>query len=207
MLDKHIIGNILIDLSVDKVKRRLSIKKARLDKEIETAIEEVRTYSQTNVVISEFVIDAITEESIIFNRGKRIESKNIAKLLENSNRIYIFAVTLGIDVDNRIEFYFKNRNESKGLILDAAASEYVEAVVSFTHNFLKNRAKRFQGSITPRFSPGYGDLSLDNQRLILKLAGARKIGIKLLSPSMIMIPRKSVTAICGMDKIFDKDKK
>jgi len=50
--------------------------------------------------------------------------------------------------------------------------------------------------LTPRFSPGYGDLSLDHQKGLLKYVEADKIGISL-SETMVMLPEKSITAVIG----------
>ena len=53
-------------------------------------------------------------------------------------------------------------------------------------------------TLTPRFSPGYGDLSLDLQTDLIRITEAQKhIGITL-SENLIMIPTKSVTAIIGI---------
>ena len=49
----------------------------------------------------------------------------------------------------------------------------------------------------PRFSPGYGDLSLEVQKEIFSLLDCpRKIGVSL-GDSLLMTPSKSVTAIIG----------
>ena len=51
----------------------------------------------------------------------------------------------------------------------------------------------------PRFSPGYGDLSLDTQKKLLSaLDSQRKIGITL-TESLLMLPTKSVSAIIGLE--------
>ena len=50
----------------------------------------------------------------------------------------------------------------------------------------------------PRFSPGYGDLSLEMQRDIFRVLDCpRKIGLTL-NESLLMSPSKSVTAIIGI---------
>lgn len=48
-----------------------------------------------------------------------------------------------------------------------------------------------------RFSPGYGDWPLDSQAEMLRLATASQIGLNLTS-SLMLTPRKSVTAIIGL---------
>ena len=48
-----------------------------------------------------------------------------------------------------------------------------------------------------RFSPGYGDWPLEQQPELLRLAHADKIGVSL-SSSLMLMPRKSITAIIGL---------
>ena len=51
-----------------------------------------------------------------------------------------------------------------------------------------------------RFSPGYGDFTLKHQRDILDFLSAdRLLGIKL-GDNLIMTPRKTITAICGVQR-------
>jgi len=50
----------------------------------------------------------------------------------------------------------------------------------------------------PRFSPGYGDMGIENQTKVLKVLSADKtLGITLNS-SYFMTPIKSITAIMGV---------
>jgi cobalamin-dependent methionine synthase I len=48
-----------------------------------------------------------------------------------------------------------------------------------------------------RFSPGYGDWAIQNQKDFLQWLGADKLGITL-APSLQMMPRKSVSALLGI---------
>ena len=53
-------------------------------------------------------------------------------------------------------------------------------------------------SLVTRYSPGYGDLPLSIQRPLLDLLNAqRAIGLTL-TPTNLMVPRKSVTAVMGV---------
>ena len=52
--------------------------------------------------------------------------------------------------------------------------------------------------LTDRFSPGYGDMPLDDQHALFRILNvSRRIGISL-SESGLMIPQKSVTALIGV---------
>ena len=52
----------------------------------------------------------------------------------------------------------------------------------------------------PRFSPGYGDLPLDAQKMIFSILSPEKhIGLTL-NASLMLSPTKSVTAFVGIAK-------
>ncbi len=120
------------------------------------------------------------------------QSFNLEKNLSGCKEAYIFAATTGIAVDRLIMKYSKTE-PSKSVVIDAIGSAAVEGWCN------KINAEMQEGKTTkPRFSPGYGDMALDNQKTILEFLDAyRKIGISL-SDSLMMSPTKSVTAIVGI---------
>jgi len=55
-------------------------------------------------------------------------------------------------------------------------------------------------TLRPRRSPGYGDLPLELSREIIeKLDATKRIGVSL-TESLLLVPSKSVTAICEVDR-------
>jgi len=101
-------------------------------------------------------------------------------------------LTLGYEVD-RLILSTGVVSPAKGFILDAVASAYAEALADYVSTFLQKDKK-----LRARYSPGYGDLSLDIQAAVLNALNADKIlGIKL-GTNFLMTPRKSVTAIQGV---------
>jgi cobalamin-dependent methionine synthase I len=56
------------------------------------------------------------------------------------------------------------------------------------------------GSLTRRFSPGYGDLPLEFQKTVFLLLNPEKYIGLTLSESLLMTPIKSVSAIIGIHK-------
>ncbi len=58
-------------------------------------------------------------------------------------------------------------------------------------------------SLTHRFSPGYGDLSMSvTEEILAVLDAGRRIGVSV-TKSLMMTPMKSVTAIIGITHISD----
>ena len=123
----------------------------------------------------------------------KIYSKNLAKCLFGCTRAIVFCATVGPRVD-RLILKYSSILPSVALTVDAIATERVEALCDAFCDELRQSGV----ALTPRFSPGYGDLPLIHQRDIfcaLDLPG--KIGVTL-NESLLMSPSKSVTAIAGI---------
>jgi cobalamin-dependent methionine synthase I len=107
------------------------------------------------------------------------------------------AVSLGLEVDKHIAFYSRT-DLTKGLIFDACAVAAVEALCDMVQEEIEEKAKSMGLVITSRYSPGYGDFPIDLQKEIAEvLKTYKKIGLAVNEHSL-MIPRKSVTAVIGM---------
>lgn len=127
----------------------------------------------------------------------RIESKNLAKNLSDCGRSIVFAATIGIGIDRLISKYSR-LSPSKALCLQAIGAERVEALCD---DFCKKIEKEYKingENLKPRFSPGYGDLPLETQKMIFSLLDCpKRIGVSL-GESLLMSPSKSVTAFVGI---------
>ena len=74
-----------------------------------------------------------------------------------------------------------------------------DAAMNWINNFIRGQLSRGAERLTKqRFSPGYGDLGLENQNVIHSLLDLGRLGITLSSRCML-IPEKSVTAIAGIE--------
>ena len=104
------------------------------------------------------------------------------------------AATLGLETDRLLQ-RTQLQNMALAAMVDACASAAVEDVCS---RLCEEIEKKVAGSLTRRFSPGYGDLPLTLQRDFIRLVDApRKIGLTL-TESCMLAPQKSVTAVLGV---------
>jgi len=126
-----------------------------------------------------------------------ISGEKIRKHLTQAAKVIILAVTIGEAIEKRITAYFKEGEYSYSLLLDAAATTAVEQTADEVEKTIKQyiTAKGYQ--TIWRFSPGYGDWDIRFQPEMLRLSGAKDIGINL-TESMMLMPRKSITAIIGL---------
>ncbi|MBR2634670.1 MAG: Vitamin B12 dependent methionine synthase activation subunit [Clostridia bacterium] len=123
-----------------------------------------------------------------------LRSEKLSLRLQNCTEGIVFAATVGFEIDRLIAKYSRI-SPARGLMLQAIGSERVEALCDA---FCEEMAVSEKKELTPRFSPGYGDLPLEAQRKVdsvLNLSGT--VGI-YLNESLLMSPSKSVTAFLGI---------
>lgn len=129
--------------------------------------------------------------------GGYIYSENIARLTARSDECIVLAATLGHEVDRQISA-FQRKNMLDGLALDACASVRIDDFVDAETRRVIVPSLHDGERLTSRFSPGYGDLSMNVTEDIITILNAQKrIGLSV-TRSMMMSPIKSITAIIGL---------
>ena len=148
------------------------------------------------VVCAEFQISC--GEEMIDLGFTKTKSRDLRRLLsDNCNSIVLFAATLGIGIDRLLLKYSKT-SPAKALCLQAIGAERTEALCNAFSLDLKEKFAPLGYSLTPRFSPGYGDLPLSIQRDVFSALECEKHLGLTLNDSLLMSPTKSVTAIIGI---------
>lgn len=139
---------------------------------------------------------SVSSESVDFG-FVALGSEGLAKNLAGCHKALVFAATIGIEMDRLISKYSR-LSPSKALCFQAIGAERIESLCnSFNYEIADEFLSKGLHS-RPRFSPGYGDLSLELQRNIFAVLDCpRKIGLSL-NESLLMSPSKSVTAIIGL---------
>ena len=90
---------------------------------------------------------------------------------------------------------------SKAVVFQAVSVAFLEEFCDEKNRELKEEYQKQGRYLRPRFSPGYGDFSLECQRqLVSALDLGRRIGVTL-TDSLLMAPSKSITAVIGISDI------
>lgn len=128
----------------------------------------------------------------------RPQGKDVRALLAGCEAVVFFAATLGAEAEALLR-RAQITDMSDAVILDACGSAAIENVCD---NFCADLAAEEAPLIpTDRFSPGYGDLPFAQQPDFCRLLDVgRRIGVTL-SPSGLMLPQKSVTALVGLSPV------
>ncbi len=149
-------------ISLDEVLRYLGYNgqdiSSQLMENIKSCIDKVISICTPRCVCSEFDILHNKDGINLKNTSLILPGKDINKLLNNCKSCYIFAATIGSEID-RVLSYYQNIDMAKAVIMDAAATAGIEALCDDIQNQLENIAKKRNLLITWRFSCGYGDLT------------------------------------------------
>ena len=129
------------------------------------------------------------------------KSQKLLNHLKNSTSVILFSATLGRGVDDLIHKYSAD-DIAMAAVVQAVSSSMVESLCDIACDELKEQIK---GEHRPRFSPGYGDLSIIQQKeFFFLLPVEEKMGVSL-TESFMMMPTKTVTAFIGVIKKDDSD--
>lgn len=128
-----------------------------------------------------------------------VKSKDLLVNLKGCSEAVIFAATIGIYTDRQIQKE-SILSPARACVYQAVGATVIEAVCDAFNEYVRCEEMSKGNCLRPRFSPGYGDVSLEIQKDIHKELNCAKMAGITLTDSMLMVPEKSVTAIIGIVK-------
>ena len=157
----------------------------------EESLENYMSVAEPKAVIRKTSVSFGEDNEVIFDFGS-VKSESLCKNLEGCKSAYVFAATVGIGVDRMMK-RLSVLSEAEMMVFSCIASSGVECWCDFVNEKLAENH-----TLKPRFSPGYGGVSLEIQKDIFRFLEAEKMLGLTLTESLMMIPVKSVTAIVGI---------
>jgi hypothetical protein len=139
---------------------------------------------------------ALIEDSIIF------KSQVITQLLEHCSQVAILLVTIGKYLEETTSKLARDGLVLQATVLDAIGSDAVEKVADSVQGKIKEIAEAKGVFISRRFSPGYCDWNIGQQRMIFHALTGNTVGVRLTG-ECLMIPQKSISGIIGIGPSYD----
>ncbi|MBR5467775.1 MAG: 5-methyltetrahydrofolate--homocysteine methyltransferase, partial [Firmicutes bacterium] len=166
--------SLLEKINEKEVLRYLGFKNKDADEFTAKTIEEMSSLvfekAQIKYVYQKFELEK-DEDFCLKNTVFNLQGEDIKKLLEECNFCVVMAATLGGEIDTEIR-KMQIRDMAKAVILDACASSAIENVCD---NLQKHIEDEFDGYYaTRRFSPGYGDMPLESQKMLCNVLQTHK---------------------------------
>ena len=159
-----------------------------LEEKISQAISLCEKLATPRSVVKKFKVDKDTKQ--IVGTTLVLPGEDIWKHIEGCSEIYLLCGTIGFGPEKEIAKNFV-KDKTLAIILDAAATSAIES-------YLDDIEKELDGTLTSRYSCGYGDLDIKVQKDICAVLDTfRKIGV-FVNEAYMLSPQKSVTAIIGV---------
>jgi cobalamin-dependent methionine synthase I len=121
----------------------------------------------------------------------------IARLLEQCQQAAAFLVTIGNKLEKEATRLAKKGLILESYVLDTIGSSMVEKTAEHVEREI-NRSASIQGNcISRRFSPGYCDWSIRQQKEIFRIIDGFSVGVRLTT-GFLMMPQKSISGVVGI---------
>ena len=166
------------------------------EQKIAAACEEALLLVEPRGIWQEYDYDPCTQ-TILAEENIKIGGKSIGRHLAACEKVILLAATVGETIENEVTDKFARDEYAAAVLLDAAATAAVEQTADETEKAIRRHSEPQGFAMAQRFSPGYGDWPLTEQENMVRLCRAGEIGISL-SSSLMLMPRKSITAIIGL---------
>lgn len=170
---------------------------ARISQMVWDTYQEVKRFVVPRGIYGTFRLERLPDGGFLLpEAGLSLFSRDLEALWQDSEEVTILAATLGKSLDQLVSYLVGSGQYCKAVIADAIGSAAAEAAIEQVDSIVRKEAEQRGKALTVRFSPGYGDVSLNLQRDLVALIGADEIGIEV-TEALILKPRKSVTALLG----------
>ena len=197
-------SNDIISLNKKEALRYFRVQPGDVQAEaaIDRVYEKLRKELQPRYTVKEFGCKA-DGESVLLNNGTVFRSRALARYVGGSTELFLFGATLGSRVDVAL------RRMSLTSVAEAGAGQAVAAALIETYcddccNELQKQLPSNK-KLKWRFSPGYGDWPLEEQKILFSVLDcAHTIGLTL-TESCMMAPIKSVTAVIAVEDVNIND--
>ena len=140
------------------------------------------------------VVDSV--ETTVSFADVTLHSRDLARNLAGCKRVALLAATIGPQVDALIRRH-SSLDPVYASILQATGAMFIEELVDLVNDEIKKIAAAEGLKTKPRYSPGFGDVTLEVQKDFFRLLPCTRIGLTLMD-TLIMAPEKSVTAFVGI---------
>ena len=197
-----IIREIHPEITFEKVCRLLGRGKRghlskRLLRRVDRSIEAAYELIGPAVVYTEKKIQGADNGSLVLAENMVLHSRKLTGTLGRCDRAAIFIATIGRGIDSLIQRLIKEKKLAEAYIFDAIGSIAAEETVEKFHRMCDRLFAGKNEVTTLRFSPGYCDWKVQEQRKIFDLMDNGSIGVHL-TESCLMTPRKSVSGVFGI---------
>ncbi len=195
-------GKIDVDLDRSSICRNLGYKddvepSARIASLLDEHIESAGHLTELSY---SYLISDIgrVEGSRALVKGRVVfKSQVIARLLERCEKVAVFILTIGSRLEETVGRLAEDGLIVEAYVLDAIGSTIAESLADVVQSKIGDLARAQRLCISRRFSPGYCDWDISQQKMVFRAMDGDSSGV-CLSDEYMMVPQKSISGIIGI---------
>jgi hypothetical protein len=140
----------------------------------------------------------VLEDSVTFKSGV------VAQLAKQCGKVALFIVTIGSRLEDMVRHLSEGGLMLQASVLDTIGSGVTETVADFVQGKIGEIARADGLYISRRFSPGYCDWDVSQQKMVFRAMNGNHAGVRL-TEGYLMLPQKSISGIVGIGPIEVED--
>jgi hypothetical protein len=199
-----VVRDIPLSLNMNEVLRRQGLGgKARLRPEIKSLLLELLAGLESQRLLEPaaayelYPVTGMDGSQIELEGGKAVHGPALPAFLPEARELAVIVGTIGPRLEKQASEYTKNGQALRGMLLDGIGSAAVDKLVPEVIKLIAAGVAPLGYELSSPVNPGMPGLAMTEQWNIMELAKASEIGVSL-TPSGILIPRKSVSMVIGI---------
>ena len=142
-------------------------------------------------------IKSVKGSRVVIEGSVSFKSDVIARLLEKAEKVAVFILTIGSNLEGLVAHLAEHGLVLQAAVLDSIGSDAAEHLANFVQNKAGEMAHAQGLFISRRFSPGYCDWDVSQQKMVFRAMKGDTAGVSL-NDGCLMLPRKSISGIIGI---------
>lgn len=199
-----IIGDIALSLDYNELLRREGIKRySKVRPEIKDLIRELLTIVGTEHLLDPAIayeIYSITEmghDRLCLRGNGALRGPLLLAALPEAEELAVVVCTIGCNLEEKATDYYEKKEPLRSLLLDGIGSAAVDSLAQEACKLIMREASSDELQASSPLNPGMPGFPISEQWKLFNLVPAEEIGVSL-TPSGIMVPRKSASMVIGI---------
>ena len=139
----------------------------------------------------------MTQDQLCLKGNTAIHGPLFGSLLSEAKELAVVVCTIGPKLESKVDDYFAQNDPLRAIVLDGIGSAAVDSLTQEVGKFMMNEASSRGYQASSSLSPGMLSFPISEQWQLFELAPTEEIGVRL-TPSGMMVPRKSVSMVIGI---------
>jgi hypothetical protein len=142
-------------------------------------------------------IKLVQGSRVVIEGSITFQSEVIARLLKQCQKAAVLLVTIGSHLEEMVCRLTEAGLMLQATVLDAIGSVAAEELANFLQSRVDETAHAQRLYTSRRFSPGYCDWDVGQQKMVFRTINGDSVGVHLTEGCQ-MLPRKSISGIIGI---------